>query len=86
MQIEHDEHLEPVLLRMKELDLTLNKAKCVFSKPQVKFLGLVLSASGISPDPDKVSAVEQMRPPTSMGEVCRFLGMVNQLSKFVPNL
>ena len=85
-QTEHDQHLEAVLLRIKELDLTLNKDKCVFSKSQVKFLSQVLSASGISPDPDKVSAVEQMRPPTSVGEVRRFLGMVNQLGKFVPNL
>ena len=85
-QTKHDQRLEAVLLRIKESGLTLNKDKCVFSKPQVKFLGQVLSASGISPNPDKVSAVEKMRPPTSVGEVRRFLGMVNQLGKFVPNL
>ena len=75
-----------MLEKLQESGLTLNKDKCVFSQPQVKFLGQVLTPSGISPDPDKVSAVMLMREPTDVSEVRRFLGMVNQLSKFVPNL
>ena len=85
-QSEHDQCLNAVLVRLTESDLTLNKDKCVFSQPQVKFLGQILTPSGISSDPDKVSAVRQMRQPTNVSEVRRFLGMANQLSKFVPKL
>ena len=85
-QAEHDQRLTAVLEKLMESGLTLNKDKCVFSQACVKFLGQVLTPSGISSDPDKVSAVVQMRQPTNVSEVRRLLGMVNQLSKFVPNL
>ena len=38
------------------------------------------------PDPAKVSAILQVPEPTNIGDVRRFLGMVNQLSKFSPNV
>ena len=78
---EHDRRLEMVLARIRESGLTLN-----FSQSSVKFLGHVLSASGISSDPDKVTAIMQMRRPTTVSRVRQFLGMANQLSKFVPNV
>lgn len=81
---EHDQRLEAVLEKLLESGLTLNKDKCIFSQSSVKFLGQVLTSSGISIDPDKVSAVVQMTQPTCVSEVRRFLGLTNQLSKFVP--
>ena len=66
--------------------MTLNEVKCTFSQTSVRFLGHVIDSQGIRPDPDKVNAMVQFTTPTSVGEVCRFLGMVNQLSKFSPNL
>ena len=52
----------------------------------IKFLGHIIGPEGIRPDPDKVKAIVSMHPPTSITEVRRFLGMVNQLSKFSPRL
>ena len=80
-QSEHDQCLNAVLVRLTESGLTLNMDKCLFTAA-----GQILTPSGISSDPDKVSAVRQMRQPTSVSEVHRFLGMANQLSKFVPKL
>ena len=85
-QAEHDQRLEAVLKKLLESGLTLNEDKCVFSQPRVKFLGQILTSSGISSDPDMVAAIVEMKQPTSVSEVHRFLGMANQLSKFVPNL
>lgn len=56
------------------------------SSPKVKFLGQILDGSGVQPDPDKVEAIQAMKAPTNITEVRRFLGMINQLSKFTPNL
>ena len=83
---EHDQRLQAVLQRLNNLGMTLNAEKCTFSQTSVKFLGHVVDSQGIRPDPDKVEAVVQFTTPTSVGEVSRFLGMVNQLSKFSPNL
>ena len=85
-QQKHDEHLHAVMVKLQESVVTLNREKCSFSKSQVRFLGQDLSQSGISSDPDKVSAILEMRQPASVPEIRRFLGMVNQLSKFTPNL
>ena len=40
----------------------------------------------VKPEPDKVSAVVNMEAPQNITELRRFLGMVNQLGKFLPNL
>lgn len=62
--------------------MTLNAEKCEFSKNCVTFLGHVVDASGIRPDPEKVRAIQDMEEPTNITELRRFLGMTNQLEKF----
>ena len=40
-------------------------------------------ASGVHPNPEKVEAIKSMPEPTSVADVRQFMGMVNQLSKFI---
>ena len=83
---EHDERLTGVLQRLSDLGMTLNADKCVFAQTSVKFLGHVVDSQGIRPDPDKIEAISEFATPTCVSDIRRFLGMVNQLSKFSPNL
>lgn len=85
-QEEHDQRLFKVLCRLQKEGLTLNKVKCKFSQRQVPFLGQVVDESGIKPDPSKVAAIRNVPVPTNVGDIRRFLGTVNQMSKFAPNL
>ncbi|XP_011406246.1 PREDICTED: uncharacterized protein K02A2.6-like [Amphimedon queenslandica] len=85
-QKEHDYNLTEALTRIEKAGLTLNKEKCEFSKTTISFLGQVIDNTGVHPDPRKVSAIKNVPTPQTVGEVRRFLGMVNQLSKFIPNL
>ena len=85
-QAEHDKRLHAVLLKIAEAGITLNDKKCEISQSQVKFLGQIVDGNGIHPDPGKVTAVKQMNAPTNITELRRFLGMVNQLAKFTPQL
>ncbi len=85
-QAEHDERLMAVLERISKSGLTLNREKCEFSKTSIKFLGQVIDATGVRPDPEKVRAIQGMEPPSNITELRRFLGMINQLSKFSPHL
>ena len=64
----------------------LNKEKCEFSKSSIKFLIQVVDENGVRPDPDKVRAIQAMKPPTNLTEFCQILGIVNQLTKFSPHL
>ena len=49
-------------------------------------MGHVLSADGLAPDPEKVSAVLNMESPSDVKGVQRLLGVVTYLAKFLPQL
>ena len=83
---EHDERLTGVLQRLSDLGMTLNADKCVFAQTSVKFLRHVVDSQGIRLDPDKIEAISEFATRTCVRDIRRFLGMVNQLSKFSPNL
>ena len=83
---EHNQHLAAVLSRLREEGLILNRGKCVFSQRQVSFLRQVTDDTGIRPDPDKVKAIRSVPAPNNVGDVRRFLGSVNQLTKFISDL
>ena len=85
-QKEHDERLRAVLERLQKAGITLNHKKCLFLVSQLTFLGQVVDSSGIRPDPEKVSAILSIPAPTDVSGVRRFLGVVNQMSKFIPNV
>ncbi|XP_041636000.1 uncharacterized mitochondrial protein AtMg00860-like [Cheilinus undulatus] len=61
-------------------------SKCELSKSEVVYLGHVISATGIRPDPRKTEAFMELKEPSNVSEVRGFLGMVNQLGKFIPQL
>ena len=83
---EHDKRLMAALKRIKEAGVTLNRDKCSFGQRQIKFLGHVITQQGISADPDKIKAMTEMKVPKTVTDLRRFLGVVNHLHKFSPNL
>lgn len=83
---EHDTRVRAVFKRLADNGVTLNFAKCEFSKSSITYLGHVVTAEGIKADPAKVKAITEMGQPTDVGHIRRFLGMANQLGKFSPTL
>lgn len=58
----------------------------MFGVPKVKFLGAVVLAEGVKPDPNKVSAVQTMDTPVDVAGVRRLLGMINHVACFLPHI
>ena len=85
-QEEHDLRLRAVLERLREKKLTLNREKCRFNKTRVEFYGHIFSDQGISPDPKKVSALQNAEQPGSVKEVRSFIGLAQYCSRFIPEL
>ena len=83
---EHDAILDQVLTRLRDEGVTLNKQKCQFAVKSVKYLGHIVSEEGIQPDPDKVQAIREFKTTENVPDVQQFLGMINQLAKFVPHI
>ena len=85
---EHKSRLQATLKRIQSARLTLNEGKCQFYQSCVTFLGHMIDENGISPDPKKTAAaaIQKMSQPSSITELRKFMGMVNQMSKFSPNV
>ena len=83
---EHDQRLIKVLERAREYNLKLNRNKCKIRTTEIKYIGHVLSTDGLKADDEKVRAVVQLPPPQDKQELMRFMGMIQYLAKFIPNL
>lgn len=82
----HNDRLAKVLQTLADNNVVLNKDKCVTGVKRMKFLGHILSENGISPTNDKIEAIQKFRQPQTAEEVRSFLGLVNYVGKFIPDL
>ena len=73
---EHEYHL-----RDHQLYAKFNK--CEFWLTEVRFLGHVVSTSGVSVDPEKVEAVMSWERPKSVFEIRSFLGLARYYRRFI---
>lgn len=80
---EHMDHLRQVFQRLREAGLTLRGRKCHIAMRQVRYLGHVFSASGMSPDQEKIQAVREWPVPTNATEVRQFLGLASYYRRYI---
>ena len=82
---EHLQHLNIVIMRLRQANIKLNHSKCTWCSKRIKILGHIISAEGIAMDPAKISAIENMLPPKTVKQLQVFLGMANYYRKFIFN-
>lgn len=80
---EHLKHIELIMERLNEAKLIVNLCKCEFMKSELVFIGHTFNAKGIAPDPSKLDAIRNMRPPKDVTGVRAFLGLMNFYRRFV---
>ena len=83
---DHDQTLYAVLDRAREVGMRFNPDKCIFKQDSISFYGMTLRKHGVRPDPRKVQAVKQLPEPRTEALLQSFLGIVNYLSRFSPNI
>ena len=83
---EHFETLDRVLTRLDQEGMRLKRSKCAFLLSSVEYLGHQITAEGLQPTADKVKAIVNAPPPTSVAQLRSFLGMLNYCGKFLHNL
>jgi hypothetical protein len=81
---DHANHLRIVLQRLRDHHLYAKFSKCEFWLDTVKFLGHTISNDGISVNPSKVQEVMDWKPPTSVHQICSFLGLAGYYRRFIP--
>ena len=72
-----------VLQLLRDHQLYTSLSKCDFWLTEVGFLGHVVTASGVSVDPEKVEAVMSWERPMSVFEICCFLGLAGYYRRII---
>ena len=83
---DHNSNLEAFFQRCKEKGVRLNRNKLELRKEAITFRGHRITKNGLEVDPEKIKAVQQMATPTNLSELRIFIGMVNYMAKFLPDL
>lgn len=81
----HNRNLTKVLDRLRQVNLKLNPFKCDFLKKEICYLGHIISADGVSPDPEKIVVVKNYPTPKDANESKRFVAMANYYRRFIRN-
>ena len=74
---------------MKTLDeagIGLKLKKCNVAQEQTELLGFTLTQSGIKPIDEKIQTITNRIKPKNLKELCLFMGAINQMNRFIPNL
>ena len=80
---EHEDHLWVVLQLLRDHQLYAKLSKCEFWLTEVRFIGHVLSTSGVSVDPEKVEAVMSWERLKSVFEIHSLLGLAGYYKRFI---
>ncbi|CAB3380153.1 Hypothetical predicted protein [Cloeon dipterum] len=83
---EHAEHLRILFKRLDSYGLVLNASKCVFGASEVDFLGCRISSDGALPLNKHVDTILAFPQPENMGQLRRFLGLLNFYHRWLPNI
>ena len=83
---DHNNKLQQFLQRCREQGVKLNKKKLKLLCKEIPYMGHLVTADGLRPDPEKIEAVHNMPKPDNVKAVRRFCGFVNYLAKFLPRL
>ncbi len=83
---QHFLDVEKIFERMANAGLRFKIDKCNFFKKELKFLGFIISTTGVSLDPDKVNAVVNFPiPDKDVGSLQSFLGLVGYFKRHIPD-
>ena len=79
-ETEHDSIVRKVMQRARERNVKFNKTKVQFKVPNVTYMGHIVAADDLKPDPAKVEAIVMMPKPENKSDLQRLLGMVRYLA------
>jgi hypothetical protein len=78
--------LEKTFASLREYQWKLNPNKCIFGVPSGKLLGFIISHRGIETNPEKISAITNMKAPTYIKDVQKLTGCMAALNRFISKL
>ena len=82
-ELTHLDDLKETFATLKQYQMKLNPAKCVFGVASGKFFGFIVSQRRIEANPEKVQAIINITSPKTVKEVQKLTGRIAALNRFV---
>src|SRR5215469_1090117 len=82
---DHLRNLENVLIALDTAGFKIKPQKTYILRKEVKYLGHLISASGMKPLSTNLQGIQDFPIPTTVRKVRQFLGMVNFYRRHIPN-
>jgi len=80
---EHTHHLQQVLQILNDNSFLLKRSKCIFAEQSLEYLGHIISKSGVSTEPSKITAVTNWPIPGTVKQLRGFLGLTGYYRRFI---
>ncbi|OXU17855.1 hypothetical protein TSAR_010477 [Trichomalopsis sarcophagae] len=80
---EQESRIKNLMQRLKEAKLVLQPDKIEFFRNEVGFLGHIISARGVEPNPEKVAAIAKLATPKSAKNIREVLGMFGYYRQYI---
>jgi len=82
---EHVDHVKQISDSLSEVGMILNLSKCEFFTTEVRFLGHIVSADDVRPDPRNIQKVLDWPVPCTITDVRGFNNLVNYYARYIEN-
>ncbi|CAC5423217.1 unnamed protein product [Mytilus coruscus] len=78
---DHDSKLKALLDRCRERNVKINKDKFMLRVTEMPYIGHLLTADGVKPDPEKIATIVNMEKPTNVkGNLSEICEQIRQLT------
>lgn len=83
--VDHLADLRKLLRKLMEYNLRVNLDKCRFCCSTIKYLGHLITPTGLKVDPDKVSAILSYPAPANIKHLLTFIQTCSWYRRFIPD-
>jgi len=83
---EHERHLRLVLNALTKVEFYLKREKCDLYAEKLDCLRHMIDECGVHADTDKMARICKWRKPRNLNEVQRFVGLIEYLAQFMPDV
>ena len=83
---QHQQHLQEVFNRLAKYKIKIRPDKCKFAQESVEYLGFRVCGTGIKIKSTYKDKIINIPVPKTINQLRRFVGMVQYLHQFIPNL
>ena len=80
---DHISKLDKTFVILRHYKMKLNASKCTFGASGGKLLGFMVNHWGIKANPEKIEALQKLKPPTNLKELKTLTSMIASLNRFI---